>query len=106
MLRTLILNAGQLLTMAGPDAARCGREMSSVGLIRGGSVLIEDGVILAAGLSDLVMSHEKAGSSKIVDAAGRVVMPGFVDSHAHPIFAAPRLMDFESRIKGSTYAEI
>jgi len=104
--RTLILNAGQLLTMAGPDAARRGREMSSVGLVRGGAVLVDDGQILAAGLHDIVLKHPTAGAAKILDAGGRVVLPGFVDSHAHPVFAAPRLTDFEARLKGATYQEI
>ncbi len=106
MARHLILNAGQLLTMAGPDAARRGREMASVGLVRDGAALVEDGIILAAGLRDIVLRHDKAASAKIVDAGGRVVLPGFVDSHAHPIFASPRLSDFEARLKGATYAEI
>ena len=53
-MKRLILNAGQLLTMTGPDRPRCGKEMSSVGMIRDGAVLVEDGVILAAGLKDFV----------------------------------------------------
>ena len=105
MLR-LILNAGQLLTMTGPDRPRRGKEMSSVGLIRDGAVLIEDSKILAAGLRDMVLMHEAAPKAEIVDAGGRVVLPGFIDSHSHPIFAGPRLDDFEARVKGAGYAEI
>jgi imidazolonepropionase len=105
-MKRLILNAGQLLTMAGPDAPRRGKEMGKVGMIRDGAVLVEDGKILAAGLRDLVLKHEAAPQARIVDAMGKVVLPGFVDSHSHPIFAAPRLEDFEGRLRGATYAEL
>ncbi|HBT61612.1 MAG TPA: imidazolonepropionase [Elusimicrobia bacterium] len=105
-MRILIVNAAQLLTMAGADRPRHGEEMRGLGLVRDGAVLIEDGRILAAGLPELVRSHEGASSAGIIDAGGRVVLPGFVDSHSHPVFAEPRLKDFEARLQGRTYAEI
>jgi imidazolonepropionase len=104
--RRLILNCGQLLTMSGPDHPRAGAEMRSVGLVRDGAVLVEGGKIVAAGLKDLVLRHDRAGGAQIVDAGGRVVLPGFVDSHSHPVFAKPRLDDFERRLKGETYAQM
>ena len=92
--------------MSGPDRARCGKEMSSLGLVRDGAVLIEDGRILAAGLKDLVLRDSRCGSARLIDAGGRVVLPGFVDSHSHPVFAGPRLDDFEGRIKGRSYEQL
>jgi len=41
-----------------------------------------------------------------IDCAGKVVLPGFVDSHTHPVFISPRLVDFEKRIEGASYEEI
>jgi imidazolonepropionase len=41
-----------------------------------------------------------------IDCAGRVVLPGFVDSHTHPVFTQPRLVDFEKRVAGASYEEI
>lgn len=102
-MKYLVVNASQLLTMSGPDRPRAGAEMSKLGLVMNGAVLIEDGVILAAGLKDVVQLHEKAAGARLVDAGGRVVMPGFVDSHSHPVFTAPRLGDFESRVAGKKY---
>jgi imidazolonepropionase len=104
--KVLVLNCGQLLTLGGPDRARAGKEMSSIGMIRDGAVLVEDGLIVSAGLRDIVMRDSRAESARIIDAGGRVVLPGFVDSHSHPVFAAPRLDDFEKRLKGATYAQI
>ncbi|MBI4676441.1 MAG: imidazolonepropionase [Elusimicrobia bacterium] len=105
-MRHLIVNIGQLLTMAGGDRPRRGKEMGAVHPILDGAVLVEDGKIAAAGFKDLVLNDGRARGSRIIDAGGRVVLPGFVDSHSHPVFAAPRLDDFESRIRGKTYEEI
>jgi imidazolonepropionase len=104
--RRLVLNAGQLLTMTGPDRPRAGSEMSRVAMIRDGAVLVEDGRILSAGFRDVVLRDERAADAAIVDAGGRVVLPGFVDSHSHPVFAAPRLEDFEGRLAGKSYADL
>ncbi len=41
-----------------------------------------------------------------LDCRGKVVLPGFVDSHTHPVFVAPRLIDFEKRVAGASYEEI
>jgi imidazolonepropionase len=41
-----------------------------------------------------------------IDCTGKVVLPGFVDSHTHPVFAGPRLIDFEKRIRGDSYEQI
>ena len=41
-----------------------------------------------------------------IDCSGKVVLPGFVDSHTHPVFVSPRLVDFEKRIEGATYEQI
>jgi imidazolonepropionase len=47
-----------------------------------------------------------ARRAREIDAAGCVVMPGFVDSHTHLIFGSPRLVDYEMRLAGASYAEI
>jgi imidazolonepropionase len=102
----LVRHASELLTMAGPVAPRAGRDRAALGLVRGGAVLIEKGAILDAGPEKKVLSHPLARGAQELSAGGRVVMPGFVDAHTHPVFSAPRLDDFEARVGGATYADI
>src|SRR5207247_1521240 len=46
------------------------------------------------------------GDTETIDAGGRIVLPGFVDAHTHPVFAGTRADEFEQRADGATYAEI
>src|SRR5437016_53804 len=102
----LISNIGQLLTFQGPPEPRRGKEAGKVGLYRGGAVLTDGAKIAAAGRADVVTAHPDARRARVIDAGGRTVLPGFVDSHAHPVFAAPRLKDFERRLRGDSYETI
>ena len=92
--------------MAGSDGPRAGREKGSVGLLRDGAVLIDAGKIISVGLRERVLAHPEARGAKTISAEGRVVAPGFVDAHTHPLFAAPRLDDFEARVTGASYADL
>jgi imidazolonepropionase len=68
-------------------------------------MLVRGDVIVATGPSDII-EKQMPGDAEVVDAAGRVVLPGFVDAHAHPVFAGNRLDEFELRAGGATYEEI
>ena len=103
---TLVLNASQLLTMAGSDGPRAGREKGSVSLFRDGAVLIEDGLVVTAGPREVVQAHPLAAGARRLSAEGRVVTPGFVDAHTHPVFSSPRLDDFEARVSGASYQDL
>ncbi len=67
-------------------------------------MLIRDGKIERVGPSDEI--EKNVGDAEVVDAGGRVVMPGFVDAHTHLVFAGNRLDDFERRARGETYEQI
>ena len=103
----LIRRAGQLLTLRGPDGPRRGAALGDLGIISDGSLLIRGGSIEAAGPADEI-ARLVAGERDVteIDAAGGVVMPGFVDSHTHLVHGPPRLLDYEMRLRGADYHQI
>jgi imidazolonepropionase len=101
----VVWNCSQLVTLAGPARARRGPEMRELAVIRDGALLIDDGRIGRVG-TRAEIAEAAGGCFEVVDAGGRIVMPGFVDAHAHPVFAGTRADEFEERMQGTTYAEI
>lgn len=99
-----VLHASQLVTLEGPKMPRTGPDMAELGIIQNGGMLIRDGRIEDVGTSDEI--QKKAGNADVIDARGRVVLPGFVDAHTHLVFAGNRLDDFERRARGETYEQI
>lgn len=102
----LIDNCGQLLTLRGDNRPRRGREMQEVSSIRNGAVFIRNGVISAIGPAHRVRKDPQARGARTLDAKGRVVMPGFVDSHTHAVFAGSRVAEYVARIQGASYEDI
>src|ERR671918_114336 len=99
-----VLYASQLITLSGPTRPRVGNELSELTVIRDGGMLVHDGKIEKVGPSDEI--EKNVDDAEIVDARGRIVMPGFVDAHTHLVFAGNRLDDFERRARGETYEQI
>lgn len=101
----IVHGASELLTLdhgrAGPVT---GADMSDLRAIPDGAVAIRDGRIVAVGTTDEIFAAYDADSR--LDAAGRVVMPGFVDPHTHLVFPATREDEFEMRCLGKSYEEI
>jgi imidazolonepropionase len=100
-----LLHASQLVTLGGPRRPRVGAELCDLSIILDGGMLVRDGTIVATASSD-VIERQISGDAEVVDATGRVVLPGFVDAHAHPVFGGNRVNEFEMRASGATYEEI
>jgi imidazolonepropionase len=109
----LLANIGQLLTLRSTSdrpGPRRGPALKELGIIRDGAVLCLGGRIVSVAktrdaLRDpwVVKNRKKTVE---IDCSGQVVLPGFVDSHTHPVFAAARLVDFEKRTAGASYEQI
>ena len=100
-----VVNCSQLVTLAGARRPRAGGDLRQLSIIEDGALLIRGDRIEAAGrrreIEGLI-----TGDCEIVDAGRRVVMPGFVDAHTHPVFAGIRANEFEQRTTGASYREI
>ena len=100
-----IINCSQVVTVAGPARPRIGAELRELSVIEDGALLVRDQKIEKVGTRSEIERLIDKGC-EIVDAGGRVVLPGFVDAHTHPVFAGTRAGEFEERTQGATYQEI
>ena len=85
---------------------RRGNSLSKIGLVKNAAVLVCEGKIVAVGPRAHVERRTEAKSAEKFDVGGRVVLPGFVDSHTHLIHATSRAEEYELKIQGKSYEEI
>jgi imidazolonepropionase len=109
----LLVNIGQLLTLrcgSGRPGPRRASDLKELGIIHDAAVLSIGGKIVSLGSTQDARNDPwlKKNRRRIneIDCAGKVVTPGLVDSHTHPAFISPRLVDFEKRIEGASYEQI
>ncbi|MDY0910941.1 imidazolonepropionase [Microbacterium sp. CFBP9034] len=118
---TLITNIGELTTNVARDGDACGTKLDAAVLLEGsrvvwvgsaadaethriGSETRRRTVSGAEGHVSADASPDDAASVEVVDAGGRAVIPGFVDSHTHLVFGGDRADEFEARMTGTPYA--
>jgi imidazolonepropionase len=98
----LVRNASSVLTLAGgpggPGGPRRGAALSDLGALPGAAIAIRDGAILALGSEADMTALLEAHEPEVLDAAGALVIPGFVDPHTHLLFAGQRAEEFEARL--------
>lgn len=100
-----VINCSQLVTLAGPARPRVGPELRELSIIADGALLVAGEQIVRAGTRETIEPLIES-DCEVIDAGGRVVMPGFVDAHTHPVFSGTRANEFEERSQGTTYQEI
>lgn len=103
---TIIANASELITLKGPRRSRTKSEMSDLSIIKGGAVVVSEGMIVEVGRTETILKEHLASGVEVLEAGGRVVMPGFVDPHTHLVFAGSRESELEQKLKGMSYMEI
>jgi len=106
----IIKNASEVVTCSGFTAKK-GKEMSELGIIADGAVVIEQGKITRVGATAEVMAEFKAAGKDLsgfdtINASGKAVLPGFVDSHTHLVFGGYRADEYAWRLKGDSYMDI
>lgn len=101
----VIQNAAEVVTCSG-NRARRGSAMSDLKVVEDGTVIVENGKILAVGrTSDVLAGFDATGFDRL-DARGKAVLPGFVDSHTHLVFGGYRADEFAWRLRGDSYMDI
>jgi imidazolonepropionase len=100
----LIHSAAQVCTVPGIAGPQRGAALGDLGLIEDGAVAVREGQIVAVGATAVLASRYSPTSR--IDAAGRCLIPGFVDPHTHLPWIGDRAGEFEQRLAGATYMEI
>ncbi|MDP9319370.1 MAG: imidazolonepropionase, partial [Actinomycetota bacterium] len=94
MTSLLLTGIGELVTNQ-PELG----DGSPLGLLRGAALVVEGGRIAWTG-----HPREAPDADEALDVAGAAVVPGFVDSHAHLVFAGDRAEEFAARMDGRPYS--
>jgi len=104
----LIKNINQVVTLRGEPGPRCGRAMSDLAIIENGAILVRGERIVWVGPTKEVPTRGLDFRYETFDGVGLdlVALPGFVDSHTHPVFGGTRAGEYDLRSQGKSYQEI
>ncbi len=100
----LLTNVGEMACISHLGKPLKGTEMQDIDILRGHSIAVHEGQIVAIDPAKIL--SETYTPMEELDCTGKVVTPGFVDPHTHPVFMHTRENEFEMRIRGKSYVEI
>jgi len=103
----LLADAAQIVTLRGESRPRVSGEMREIGIVPGGSVAVSGTRIVEVGSMGEIKKRQEIGpGTRVIDCRGKVVTPGLIDPHTHPVFAVFRLDEYEMRSAGVIYQDI
>jgi len=101
-----VVHAQSLARVHDDGQVRRGPTQGNLDIVADGAVAIRNGVIVAVGSTDEVLSTHGRDEMPTIDAGGRCVMPGLVECHSHPLFAGERHHEYAERLGGASLAEV
>lgn len=102
----MVLNASELVTMATQRPPKRGAEMGQIGAVGDGALAVRDGKVMAVGTTSEIKAGFAQKKGKPLDASGKTVIPGFIDPHAHLVFAGTRENEMVMKLEGKSYMDI
>ncbi len=103
----VIDNPNEMITVAGNNRKpRRGESLQDIGIMKEAALVIKNGIISEVGPRKEVLASVDTDNAIIIDAAGKTVMPGFVDPHTHLVFAGSRENELRWKIEGASYIDI
>ncbi len=104
----LIKNAAQLVTSRGAsEKPLTGKALGEIEVIEDGAVSVRGDNIMAVGTTEEVLRKaEITAETQVIDASGRVVLPGLIDPHTHVVFGGSREHELALKLQGVPYLEI
>ncbi len=101
----MIVNANEVITLRGfSEKPAIGNEMKNIGVIPAGAVAILGSKIVDVGKNNII--KKKYTADLVIDAQGKIVLPGFIDAHTHLLFSGSREEELTMKLEGYTYLEI
>lgn len=105
LVKLIIKNATELVTCKS-KGPKHGKEMSEIGIIQNGCLVVENDTITDIGTTQEILNKYDQDEYTVIDASNKAVLPGFIDSHTHLIFGGYRADEFSWRLRGDTYMSI
>ena len=102
-MKTVLYNIGEL-TISHSERPLVGKEFSERKILTNACLVWENGKIIEHGDSNSL--KDKYKNETLVDAGGKAVLPGFIDSHTHLVFSGSRHEEYEAKIQGKSYSEL
>lgn len=102
----VINNIANLITLSGANKPRTGEELKDVGILQNGTMALDGDKILYVGVGQLPVDIETDEDTIFIDATGKTVTPGLVDSHTHVVHGGSRENELAMKLKGVPYLEI